>query len=59
MADQKNRGGQKRGNQDPDDPQQAQGTTTGGAGERSDADKRNDQRSNPDDDTRQPTDEQR
>lgn len=56
MADQKNRGGQKQGNQNPDDPQAAQGATTHGAGERSDRDKRQDQVSNPDDATRQPTD---
>jgi hypothetical protein len=59
MADQKNRGGQKDGNQNPADPQQHQGTTTGGAGERSDQDKQQDQRSNPDDARRRPTDQQR
>lgn len=59
MADQKNRGGQKVGNQDPDQPEQAQGTTTGGAAERSDRDKQQDQRSNPDDARREPTDQQR
>lgn len=59
MADQKNRGGQKQGNQNPDQSEQHQGTTTGGAGERSDKDKRKDQQSNPDDAARQPTDEQR
>jgi hypothetical protein len=56
MADQKNRGGQKQGNQDPGAPEQHQGTTTGGAGERSDLDKQQDQRTNPDDARRQPTD---
>lgn len=59
MADQKNRGGQKQGNQNPQQPDQAQGTTTQGAGERSDADKRQDQQNNPDDATRQPTDQTR
>ena len=48
MADQKNRGGQKQGNQNPQQPEQAQGTTTQGAAERSDRDKQ-DQRKNPDD----------
>ncbi len=59
MADQKNRGGQKQGNQKPEQPEQAQGTTTGGTGERSDTDKQQDQRSNPDDARREPTDQQR
>jgi hypothetical protein len=59
MADQKNQGGQKKGNQDPAHPEQHQGTTTGGSGERSDAGKQHDQRTNPDDARRQPTDEQR
>jgi hypothetical protein len=59
MADQKNRGGQKKGNQQPDNPEQKQGTATEGAGERSDQDKRKDQMSNPDDAARQPTDQQR
>ncbi|MDB5311608.1 MAG: hypothetical protein JWO38_5810 [Gemmataceae bacterium] len=59
MADQKNRGGQKQGNQNPQQPEEAQGTTTAGAGERSDADKQQDQRNNPDDARRQPTDQQR
>jgi hypothetical protein len=58
MADQKNRGGQKVGNQDPNRPEQHQGTTTDGTGERSDQDKQRDQRTNPDDDRRQPTDQQ-
>ena len=48
MADQTNRGGQKKGSLDPNHPEQKQGTTTGGAGERSDKDKQADQRSNPD-----------
>jgi len=59
MADQKSRGGQKQGGLEPDHPEQKQGTTTEGAGERSDADKRHDQMSNPDDASRQPTDQQR
>lgn len=59
MADQKNRGGQKTGNQDPNHPDAHQGTATQGAGERSDADKQQDQRNNPDDARRQPTDQQR
>jgi hypothetical protein len=59
MADQKNRGGQKQGQQQPAQTQQKQGTATRGAGERSDRDKRQDQRSNPDDATRQATNEQR
>jgi len=59
MADQKNRGGQKQGAQQPDQSEKKQGTTTQGAGQRSDHDKRADQMSNPDDDARQPTNEQR
>ncbi len=59
MADQKNRGGQKMGTQNPAQPDQAQGTATAGAGERSDQDKQQDQRSNPDDARRQPTDQKR
>jgi len=59
MADQKNRGGQKQGNQKPQQPEQAQGTTTKGAGERSDQDKQQDQRNNPDDARREATDQQR
>lgn len=59
MADQKNRGGQKQGNRDPRQPEQAQGTATRGAAERSDPDKRQDQRNNPDDARRQPTDQTR
>jgi hypothetical protein len=59
MADQKNRGGQEKGNQNPQQPEQAEGTATRGAGERSDPDKQQDQRSNPDDARRQPTDRQR
>ncbi len=57
MADQKNRGGQKKGNQNLEKPEQAQGTTTQGSGERSDQDKQQDQRNNPDDARRQPTDQ--
>jgi len=59
MADQKNRGGQKQGTRQPDQPEQKQGTATEGAGERSDHDKRQDQTSNPDDAARRPTDRQR
>lgn len=59
MADQRNRGGQKAGNQDAAAPEKHQGTTTAGAGERSDADTQRDQRSNPDDAARTPTDQQR
>ena len=59
MADQTSRGGQKAGGQNPDDPQAARGTATQGAGERSDADKRQDQVNNPDDAGRQPTDTDR
>ena len=36
MADQKNRGGQKKSHQQPDQSEQKQGTTTEGTGERSD-----------------------
>lgn len=59
MADQQSRGGQKTGNLDPNDPQSHRGTATGGAGQRSDADKQQDQRNNPDDANRQPTDQTR
>lgn len=59
MADQKNRGGQKVGSEDPGHAGQHQGTATAGAGERSDHDKQQDQRNNPDDARRQPTDQQR
>jgi hypothetical protein len=59
MADQKNRGGQKQGSLDPQHPEQAQGTATQGAGERSDRDKQQDQRNNPDDARREPTDQTR
>ena len=59
MADQKNRGGQKQGNQDPQQPEQAQGTNTQGAGARADRDKQQDQRNNPDDARREPTDQTR
>jgi len=59
MADQKNRGGQKQGQQHPGHSEQKEGTATQGAGERSDKDKRADQMSNPDDASRQPTDQQR
>ena len=59
MADQKSRGGQKQGNQQPKQSEKKQGTATAGAGERSDQNKRADQMSNPDDAARQPTNEQR
>lgn len=59
MADQKNRGGQKKGQRDPAHTEQKQGTATQGQGERSDQDKQQDQRNNPDDARRQPTNEQR
>jgi hypothetical protein len=59
VADQKNRGGQKMGNQTPAQPDQAQGTNTGGTAERADRDKQQDQRTNPDDARREPTDEQK
>ncbi len=59
MADQKNRGGQKQGSQQPEHSDSKQGTATQGAGQRSDLDKRADQRNNPDDSTRRPTNEQR
>lgn len=59
MADQASRGGQKKGPTDPAHADQHRGTATGGAAERSDADKQQDQRSNPDDARRQPTDHQR
>ncbi|MBX9678118.1 MAG: hypothetical protein K2X38_05085 [Gemmataceae bacterium] len=59
MADQKSRGGQKQGNFDPKHSEQKQGTATHGQGERSDHDKQQDQRNNPDDAARQPTDKQR
>src|SRR5207248_2109065 len=55
MADQKNRGGQKKGKQQPNQPEQKQGTATTGEGMRSDRDKRQDQMNNPDDARRQPT----
>jgi hypothetical protein len=58
MADQKNRGGQKVGYQQPNQSERKQGTTTQGTGERSDRDKRSDQTNNPDDTRRQPTDGQ-
>jgi len=56
MADQKNRGGQKAGKQAPDQSQKKQGTTA--AGGRADRDKQQDQKTNPDDATRQPTDKE-
>ena len=59
MADQKNRGGQKQGNQNPQHPEQAQGTHTDTAAGREDKDRQQDQRNNPDDARREPTDQQR
>jgi hypothetical protein len=59
MAGLTNRGGQKQGNLDPDRSEQQRGTTAGGSGERSDRDKQEDQRTNPDDARRQATDQQR
>jgi len=59
MADQKNRGGKKKGTQQPGQSEQQQGTTAEATGERSDQDKQMDQTSNPDDTRRQPTDKQR
>ncbi len=59
MADQKNRGGQKKGRLQPDQAERKQGTTTQGQGERSDRDKQADQMSNPDDVRRQPTNKKR
>jgi len=59
MADQKNRGGQKQGNLNPGQSDQHQGTSPETAHGRSDQDKQNDQRSNPDDARRQPTDQTR
>ena len=56
MADQKNRGGQKQGDQDDERPQ---GANTAGSGDRADADKKRDQQTNPDDARRTATDEQR
>jgi hypothetical protein len=58
MADQKNRGGQKKGSLDAQHPDEAQGTATQGAGARADRDKQQDQRNNPDDARREPTDQQ-
>lgn len=59
MADQKNRGGQKQGKQQPGQSEQHQATTSQTQGGRSDKDKQADQTSNPDDARRQPTNEQR
>lgn len=57
MADQQNRGGQKVGSEDPAHSQQHRAPNSDGG--RSDADKQRDQRDNPDDAARQPTDRQR
>jgi len=59
MADQKNRGGKKQGQQKPGQSQQRQGNQGTGVAERPDQDKREDQRTNPDDQTRRATNEQR
>jgi len=59
MADQKNRGGQKQGNQNPPQSHQHQGTKPDTQQGRSDKDKQQDQRNNPDDASRQPTDQTR
>jgi hypothetical protein len=59
MADQKNRGGQKKGRHQPEQSEAQQGVRAGTPAERSDADKREDQMTNPDDARRQPTDGQR
>jgi hypothetical protein len=48
MADQQSRGGQKAGQQVPEHPDQHRGTATGGEGKRSDKEKQEDQRTNPD-----------
>lgn len=55
MADHKNRGGQKKGNQNPDRAEQSQGTNSSGSGQREDKDKRQDQQNNPDNARREPT----
>jgi len=62
MADQTNRGGQKKGKQGRQDTQSSEekrGTTTHGQGERSDQDKRADQMSNPDARNKIPDNERR
>lgn len=59
MADQASRGGQKKVDAPAGRDDEHRGTATQGAGHRSDADKQRDQRSNPDDAARQPTDQQR
>jgi hypothetical protein len=48
MADQKSRGGQKKG-QGTGQSQERRGNNTQGTGQRADRDKQQDQRSNPDD----------
>jgi hypothetical protein len=58
MADQKNRGGQKQGQQQQGQHEQKQGTNTQSSGARSEQDKRHDQMSNPDDRGRHATNEQ-
>ena len=59
MADQTNHGGQKQGSLDPTHPDQQRGTSPATSHGRSDQDKQNDQRTNPDDAARQPTDQTR
>jgi hypothetical protein len=59
MADQKNRGGQKQGSHDPGHSDQQQGTSPATSHGRSDQDKQADQRNNPDDAARKPTDQTR
>ena len=59
MADDKSRGGQKKADEVHGDTHEHRGTTTHGAGERSDKDKQMDQKSNPDDANRTATDKQR
>jgi hypothetical protein len=59
MADQKNRGGQKQGRQEPGQTERKQAAHTRTPAGRSDQDKRQDQMSNPDDAGRRATNEQR
>jgi hypothetical protein len=58
MADQKNRGGQKKGTEQPQQAEEKQHATQQNGGGRSDQDKRKDQTSNPDGARRQPTNQQ-
>jgi hypothetical protein len=59
MADPKNRGGQKLGQEQSGQSEQKQGSTTQGARQRLDRDKQKDPRSNRDYARRQATNEQR